>query len=143
MSTFRLLGGAIATAIYTAIPSSEFSDKFPSELIKAVKGTGFDMANIEKLAKAAALGTKAAYESVPGLTPAALKASQHAVRVAYTEAYSVVFLTALGIICALLSRSTDVARKNASKAVLLENEKVTVVPKDVEKLGGAGLDPGE
>lgn len=138
MSTFRLLGGAVATAIYTAVARSEFSTKFPAELVKAVKPTGFDMANIEQLAEAAVLGTKQAFAAVPGINAVVIQASESAVQLAYTKAYDIVYLVGLafgglGIISALLSKSSDRALKNTHKAVLLENEKIRLGGEDIEK----------
>lgn len=135
-STFRLLGGAIATAIYTAILTNQFAAKLPTEIMKVVKGTGFDMTHIRNLIKAAAVDTAAAYKAVPGITPTIIKASDTGVQVAYTQSYQVVYLAALafgvlGLICGVFSKSTDRALKNASKAVLLENE--TFVQVDLEK----------
>ena len=137
MSTFRLLGGAIATAIYTAILTSQFTAKLPAEIVKVVQGTGFNMAHIGNLTKAASIDTAAAYKYVPGITPNITKACEFGVKVAYTQSYRTVYLTALcfgglGIICALFSRSTDLAKKTATKAVLLENERVR--PVDMEKV---------
>ena len=127
MSTFRLLGGGVASAIYTATISSEFADKLPGEIAKAVQPLGFNMADTAALVKAAALSTTKAYAEVPGITPEIIQASDLAVKISYVGAYKVVFLVALafgisGIICAFLSRSTPMSKKNSDKAVLLENE---------------------
>ena len=128
MSTFRLLGGGVASAIYTATITSEFTSKLPEEIVKAVQPLGFNMANIAELIKAAALSTKKAYAEVPGITPEIINASSLAVQISYVRAYKVVFLVALafgigGIICAFLSRSTPMSKKSSDKAVLLENER--------------------
>lgn len=138
MSTFRLLGGAVATAIYTAVATSQFGSKFPATLVKAVEPTGFDMANIGALADAAILGTTKAYAAVPGINAAVIQASGYAVRLAYTDAYKVVYFVGLafgglGIASALASKTPDPALKTTHKAVLLENEKVLQGGENIEK----------
>ena len=140
ISTFRLLGGAIATAIYSAIVTDEFTKLLPAKITQAVASTNFDPTNLPALIEAATLNTAAAYKKVPGITTQILSASELAVKSAYTQAYKIVYYTALAfavlaIISALLCSSTDPAKKTLHKAVLLENEKVkTIVPKETELL---------
>lgn len=136
MSTFRLLGGAIATAIYSSIVDNQFIAKLPSQIREAVADTNFDPANIPLLIKAASANTAAAYAKVPGITTQIISASQFAVKLAYTHAFKVVYYTALGfavlaIISALMVSNTDPAKKNLNKAVMLENEKKKMVPIEV------------
>ncbi|ETN39002.1 uncharacterized protein HMPREF1541_07044 [Cyphellophora europaea CBS 101466] len=128
MSTFRLLGGAVATAIYSSIVDNQFAGKLPTQLRAAVAGTDFDPKNLATLAQAAAINTAAAYKKVPGISDQIVAASQWAVKLAYVEAFKVVYYTALGfallaIGSALLVSNTDPAKKNMDKAVILENEK--------------------
>ena len=133
-STFRLLGGAIATAIYTSIVNNQFSDHLPGQLRQEISGTGFDIANLSDLIEAASVGTAKAYAEVPGITTKIISATESAVKVTYAQAYRVVYLTALGfavlaIVSALLCSSIDPAKKTLDKAVLLENEQTKLVHK--------------
>lgn len=135
MSTFRLLGGSIASAIYTATINSEFAEKLPGQVAKAVKPLGFDMTDIQSLIEAAATNTAKAYAKVPGITPEVVEASTMAVKQSYVDAFKVCFLVAVafgifGSMCALLSRSTPLEKKNAEKAVLLEAEKAAIDVRD-------------
>ena len=128
MSTFRLLGGAVATAIYSSIVNNQFADQLPGQLQSQLVGTGFNNANIPSLMDAASEGTIAAYAKVPGATDRVIAATQWAIKLAYVEAFKVVYLTALGfavlaITGALLVANTDPAKKTMEKAVFLENEK--------------------
>ncbi|KAJ9621393.1 uncharacterized protein PV06_04796 [Exophiala oligosperma] len=142
LSTFRLLGGAVATAIYSSIVDNQFKAKLPSQLTKAIAGLNFDQANLKALMAAAAANTAAAYAKVPGITKQVIAASQHAVKLAYVQAFQVVFYTALGfavlaLVSALLVSNIDPAKKNLDKAVLLENETVKVDSKldpEVQKI---------
>ncbi|KAJ9605914.1 hypothetical protein H2200_009763 [Cladophialophora chaetospira] len=140
ISTFRLLGGSIATAIYSSIVDNQFKGNLPKEISKAISGTGFDSANLRALMQAAAANTAKAYAAVPGITPQIIAASQFAVKLAYVKAFKVVYYTALGfavlaIGSALLLRDIDPAKKNLDKAVVLENEKrKTFIEDEVEKV---------
>lgn len=118
--------------MYSAIVDNQFTDHLPAKIGQAVAGTSFDPANLSALIEAAALNTAAAYAKVSGITSQIATASQYAVKLAYVQAFRIVFLTALGfaalaLISALLCSSTDPAKKNANKAVVLENEKTKTV----------------
>lgn len=122
--TFRLLGGSVATAIYTAITNSTFASHLPGEVARAAPG----FANMSALLKAAATNTAAAYKAVPGITAEVISATQMAVKLSYVQAYRTTYLSALGfgglaIIAAFLTKSTDVGMKNNTRIVRLENEK--------------------
>lgn len=117
---------------------NQFADHLPAQIRKAVAGTNFDQKNLSILIKAASLNTAAAYAKVPGITKQIAVASQYAVKLAYTQAFKVVYYTALGfavlaIISALSIANTDPAKKTLEKAVYLENEKVRAVPKSVDE----------
>ena len=122
--------------MYSSIVGNQFADHLPAQVRKAVAGTNFDQKYLSALIEAASLDTAAAYAKVPGITKQIAVASEYAVKLAYTEAFKVVYYTALGfavlaIISALLIRNTDPAKKTLEKAVYLENEKIRAVPKTV------------
>lgn len=137
MSTFRLIGGAIATAIYTAILTSTFSSKLPGNITELAQEIGFPAENIPKLITAAASNTVTAYKAVPGITANIIAATALRVKITYTQSYRVLYLVAigfgiLGIACAVLTQSTPRSKKNTKKAVILENER-DLLKADLEK----------
>ncbi|EXJ68957.1 uncharacterized protein A1O5_07889 [Cladophialophora psammophila CBS 110553] len=138
LSTFRLLGGAVATAIYSSIVDNQFKENLPGKITDAIAGTGFDSSNLTALIQAAAANTATAYAKVPGITAQIISVSQFAVKLAYMQAYRVVYYTALGfavlaIVSATLVPNVDPAKKTMEKAVLLENEKTRTIVVETEK----------
>ncbi|KAJ9669756.1 hypothetical protein H2201_000141 [Coniosporium apollinis] len=126
--TFRLMGGAIATAIYTAIVNNGFAEHLPGEVLSAVSGLDFPSSNMAALLKAAAVNTAAAYKTVPGISTTVIAATQLAVKKAYVSAFSTTYLAAIAFGClatvaAFFTRDIDPKMKSSSKAVMLENEK--------------------
>jgi hypothetical protein len=140
LSTFRLLGGSVATAIYSSIIDNQFRSNLPGRIAATISGTTFDPANVAVLLKAATANTAAAYAKVPGITAEVLALSQMAVKLAYVQAFKVVYYTALGfavlaIGSALLVRDVDPAKKTLEKAAVLENEKTKMfLEKAVEEV---------
>lgn len=133
ISTFRLLGGAIATAIYSSIVDNQFATRLPDQLRQAVSDANFDMDNLRALVQAAAVNSVSAYAKVPGITSQIIEAARFAVKQAYIRAFRVVYYTALGFAClailsALCISDIDPAKKTYEKAVHLENEKPKTIP---------------
>ncbi|KAG9231277.1 fungal trichothecene efflux pump [Amylocarpus encephaloides] len=125
--TFRLMGGAVATAIYTAILTQKFNDSIVDEIRAVVAQTGLPQSSMNALVAAAKLNTAAAYTKVPGISAAATAASQMAYKLAYVQAFKLVYLVAIGFggiatIAAFCTVSTDKAMKNNTRAVVLKNE---------------------
>jgi hypothetical protein len=125
--TFRLLGGAIATAIYSAILTQTFNDSIVGEVRNAIAKTGFAQSNEAALLAATRLNTPASYARVPGMNTAVRAAAEMACKLAYVDAFKLVFLVAIGFgvaatVAAFFTVSTDVAMKNNKRAVVLRNE---------------------
>lgn len=125
--TFRLLGGAIATAIYSAILSSRFTSALPKFVVQAAESAGLPKASIPALLRATATNTAAAYAKVPGINKAVILAAELAYKLAYVQAFRLVYLVAIGfggvaIIAAFCTKSTPVRLKNNNRAVRLKNE---------------------
>ena len=125
--TFRLLGGAIATAIYSAVLSGRFASTLPAYVRQAAEDSGFPMENLPALLKATATNTAAAYKKVPGITQAVISAAGLAYKLAYVQAFRLVFLIAIGfggaaIVAAFCTKTTPVSLKNNNRAVRLKNE---------------------
>jgi hypothetical protein len=128
--TFRLLGGAVATAIYSAILSSSFSSAISGQLedaISSVSSVTYSESLLQNLITAAATNTEAAFSAVRGATPELVDAALYATKLAHAESFRLVYLIAIGFgglatICAFCTVSTDESRKNSNRAVVLKNE---------------------
>lgn len=69
-STFRLMGGAVATAIYSAILANHFAAKLPAKMAPVIRDYNVPAPVIPELLQAAALNTADAYEALPSsITP--------------------------------------------------------------------------
>lgn len=127
ISTFRLIGGAIATAIYTSIQTSRYAEVLPRWVGSAAASSGFG-GNESALLTAAKANTPAAYAKVPGITNATISAVQYAVKEANSEAYKLVYLVAIAfgavaIAAAFTTKGVDDKTRNSSTAAKLETEK--------------------
>lgn len=125
--TFRLLGGAIATAIYSAILSGQFASSLPGYVQQAARDTNFASSNLPALLKATASNTAAAYRAVPGINQSVIQAAGVAYKLAYVQAFRLVYLVAIGFgaaatVAAFFTKSTPISVKNNNRAVRLQNE---------------------
>jgi len=123
-STSRLLGGAIATAIYTAILNNKYASTVGEKLSQQVSG----FAAMPALVAAAKLNTAAAYAKVPGITPAITASAGLAAKLAWVDSFKLVWYVALGfgalsIMAACCTKSINPDMMNNNRAVVLENEK--------------------
>ena len=130
ISTFRLIGGAIATAIYTSIQSSRFAAVLPGKVTQAAQTSGFS-GSMSALLKAAGTNTAAAYKAVPGISNGTVAAVQLAVKQSNVEGYRVVYLVAIAfgacaIASALSTKGVDERSRSNELAAHLENEKPVV-----------------
>lgn len=128
LSTSRLAGGAIATAIYSSIQTTRFAEVFDGNVIRAAASHGFD-GNNASLIKAAHNNTAPAYELVPGMTGAIQNATKAAIQESYLASFKLVYLVGIAFGCvaiglALISKPIDKAKKTNARAVILENELV-------------------
>ncbi|KFH46494.1 hypothetical protein ACRE_026800 [Hapsidospora chrysogenum ATCC 11550] len=127
--TFRLFGGAVATAIYTAIYSNRFSEALPGRMTAAIEDAGMDVSEglLQELIAAAATNTRAAYGAVTGATPELIDRAVVAARDAYVQGFRLVYLVAiafgvLATIAAACTVSTDRSKKNNDRAVIMKTE---------------------
>lgn len=126
ISTFRLLGGAVATAIYTSIQTNEFTKILPGQVRNAASEAGFT-GSVEALIKAAKVNKPAAYNAVEGISNSTIAAVRHAVLISNSKSYRIVYLVAIAFgcvaICAALSvKSIDKSQRSNAIAAKLENE---------------------
>ncbi|KAF5511964.1 Trichothecene efflux pump TRI12 [Colletotrichum aenigma] len=127
--TFRLFGGAVATAIYTAIYSSRLAEVLPGEMKSAIDASGVDFSEslLAGLVKAAGTNTAAAYGAVAGATPRLTTLAIEATKQSYVAGFRLVYLVAIGFgvaatVASMCTVSTDRAKKNNERAIVLKNE---------------------
>ncbi|OJJ54342.1 hypothetical protein ASPSYDRAFT_94096 [Aspergillus sydowii CBS 593.65] len=126
LCTFRLIGGAIATAIYTAIQTNTYSGIIGDNVRSAASQSGYE-GSISALLAAAETNTDAAYQQIPGITDQVIHAVQAAVKdanaVSYQRVYEIaVVFGGLAILTALTTRDIDKKKKTSETAVQLENQ---------------------
>ncbi|CAI6084068.1 unnamed protein product [Clonostachys chloroleuca] len=127
--TFRLLGGAVATAIYSAILSTKLSQALPGQMTVAIEDSdvSFSSSLLKGLVTAAATNTKAAFSAIEGATPRLVELALYHTKLANVEAFRLVYLVAIGFgglatFCAFCTVSIDSHLKNSSRAIVLKNE---------------------
>jgi hypothetical protein len=125
--TFRLLGGSIATAIYTSIINNDFASELPGQVKAEISGLNFPSSNLPALIAAASKNTAAAYKAVPGISTSVTAAAGLAVKKAYVLAFRTTYLAAIGfgcaaIVAAFFTKDIDRGMKSSARAVKLENE---------------------
>lgn len=84
---------------------------------------------LQLLITAAATNTQAAYEAVRGATPTLVGLAGMATKLAYVEAFKLVYLIAIAFgalakIASFCTVSTDRSLKNSQRAVVMKNEVV-------------------
>lgn len=126
ISTFRLLGGAVAQVIYTTIQSNRFAQVLPGEVTQAAMATNFN-GSMPALLAAATKNTFPAYDAVPGITNSTISAVRVAVKQANANGYKMVFLVAiafgaLAIASACSVKGIDPSQRSNATAARLENE---------------------
>ncbi|KAJ2904407.1 putative trichothecene efflux pump protein [Zalerion maritima] len=130
--TFRLLGGAIATAIYTAILTGRFDSTLTSHMEDAIEASSvpYSSSLLGDLIAAAQTNTAAAYAAVQGATSELASAAALATKYAYVDAFKLVYLVAIAFggaatIAAFCTVSTDRKLKNNQRAITLKNERAS------------------
>lgn len=128
-STFRLMGGAVATAIYSAILANQFASKLPTTMAPVISQYNIPASVAPDLIAAAALNTPDAYAEVPGgVSDSVIAAAGMAVKYAYVDAFRLVYLVALAfgglaIIAASFTKTIPKESKTNQRAIHMENEK--------------------
>ncbi|EEY23513.1 conserved hypothetical protein [Verticillium alfalfae VaMs.102] len=127
--TFRLFGGAVATAIYTAIYTNRFNEVLPGQLTAAIEASDVEFSEglLQSMIKAATLNTRTAYEAVSGATPDLVDRVIEGARESYVQGFSLVYLVAIAFgVCATIAAactvSTDRSKKNNDRAVVMKDE---------------------
>ncbi len=125
-STFRLMGGAVATAIYSAILANTFATKLPVKMASVIAQYDVPNSVAPELIQAAALNTADAYAELD-VSSQVIAASGMAVKYAYVDAFRLVYLIALAfgglaIIAASFTKTIPKEQKTMERAIHMENE---------------------
>lgn len=136
LSTFRLIGGAISTAIYTSIQSNKFASILPGMVLSAVKTSNFT-GPFSQILKAAEVNSAAAYAAVPNITTETIRVTELAVKQAHVKAYALIYLVAIAFGCVAIISATsikgiDESQRTSEVAAHLENDNNRILAKDVE-----------
>jgi hypothetical protein len=121
------MGGAVATAIYSAILANTFAKKLPAKMAPVISEYDLPNSVATDLIQAAALNTADAYAEVPGINSRIIAAASMAVKYAYVDAFKLVYLVALAfgglaIIAAAFTQTIPKERKTMQRAIHMENE---------------------
>ncbi|OAA63312.1 siderophore iron transporter [Niveomyces insectorum RCEF 264] len=108
LGSMRQLIGAVSISIYVAILSNRYPVNFAKDVSAAALGAGLPSGSLEAALAAAANGTAAAFEAVPGMNATIEMAITGGVKNAWSSSFSTVYYSSLSfagvaIICAYLS----------------------------------------
>lgn len=122
--TSRLLAGAVATAIFSNVTNNKYAATLPGSVRSNVAQYNLPTESLTKLIAAARLGTAAAYNAVPGITPAIRAAAALGNKQAYLTGAHLSYQVALafglcGVIAAFFIPSVD-ERKYTKKTVAVQ-----------------------
>ncbi|KAI9743989.1 MAG: hypothetical protein M1818_002723 [Claussenomyces sp. TS43310] len=90
--TARLVGGAIATAIYTTVLSNKVAQVLPANVAQAALVLDFPQQDLGTLIAALLSDSPSALTQVPGATPAVIEAASAAVTNSYVQGFRLIFL---------------------------------------------------
>ncbi len=121
------MGGAVATAIYSAILANRFQERLPATMSTVISEFNIPKSVAPELIQAAALNTADAYAEVPGINDRIIAAAGMAVKYAYVDAFKLVYLVALAfgglaIVAACCTQSIPKEKKTMTRAIHMENE---------------------
>jgi hypothetical protein len=122
--TSRLLAGAVATAIFSNITTNKYTATLPVAVGRNLAPFNLNSATVFRLVTAARLNTAAAYNAIPGITPAIRAAASLGNKQAYLEGAHLSYLVALafglcGVVAAFFIPSVD-KRKYTEKTVAVQ-----------------------
>ncbi|KAF2269119.1 MFS general substrate transporter [Lojkania enalia] len=122
--TSRLLAGAVATAIFSNVTNNKYASTLPGSVQSNVASFNLPSDVLTQLTAAARLGTAAAYNAIPGITPTIQAAATLANKQAYLAGAHLSYQVALafglcGVIAAFFIPSVD-TRKYTKKTVAVQ-----------------------
>ena len=124
--TSRLLAGAVATAIFSNVTNNKYNQSLPAAVLANVRSFNLPTEAFTRLVVAAKANTAAAYQAVPGITPAIRAAATLGNKQAYLEGAHLSYQVALafgllGVICAFFIPSID-ERKYTDRTVAVQSK---------------------
>ncbi|CAI6337454.1 unnamed protein product [Periconia digitata] len=94
ISTFRLIGGAVATSVYVSIYTSRYASNIAPTFQHNIEGLGFQ-GDFQKLLDATETNTSVAYAKISGINQPMIQAATLSVKEAYVGAFKVIYLVAI------------------------------------------------
>lgn len=138
--TSRLLAGAVATAIFSNVTNNKYATSLRPNVLANVSKYNLPTATLSKLLVAAKAGTAAAYQAVPGITPAIRAAATLGNKQAYLQGAHLSYQVALafgllGVICAFFIPTIDDRKYTNRTVAVQQKDREELVEKETE--GGA------
>ena len=117
------MGGAVATAIYSAILSNRFAEELPKQMAPIIANAGISASSAASLLKAAAANTAASWKAalkIPGVSATTIGNAQRIVKLSYVQAFKTVYLVAIAfgvvaIVCAACTKSIPREKKTMER----------------------------
>jgi hypothetical protein len=128
--TARNVGGAVATVIYTAIFTDRLKHYITLDLVTPLAKSGVPPTSL--LGAIAAFTGQGPPTALAGLTPQQLEIGLHGVKISYSHALRIVYLSSIGFgvvgtICSALTKNCDDKLTNQVDIRLNEGAKFTGV----------------
>lgn len=111
-ASIRSATATVCQTIYTVVLSTRLAETIPAEVPKAAIMAGLPSSSVASLLQAFQVGTPAAFEKVPGITPNVLQAASRSYQYASSDAYRTIFLVSIafssvGVLLAFLVPNVD------------------------------------
>jgi hypothetical protein len=88
MGSIRALGGAVAQALYVSVLNTKLNEYIPSYVTPAATGAGLPQSSLPQLFQGITAGS---FTGVPGINNAVIGAVGAALKLAYTDAFKIIF----------------------------------------------------
>ena len=92
MGSIRALGGAVAQALYVSVLTNKLNDYIPAYVVPAATGAGLPASSLPQLFAGITAGS---FTGVPGINNAIIGATGAALKLAYTDAFKMVFYSTI------------------------------------------------
>jgi len=90
--TARTVGGAIATAIYSAVLNNKVNEVLPAKVAEAVVPLGFKPEDLSALITALTSGIPTANMTFPGISPRIISSAAYAIKDSHAEGFKLIYL---------------------------------------------------
>ncbi|CAK7214682.1 hypothetical protein SBRCBS47491_002235 [Sporothrix bragantina] len=135
MGSVKQTIGAVSLSIFVAVLQSRVATNMPKDITTAAVGAGLPSTSVEAAIAAAANGTAAAFDAVPGMNSSIEAAIADGVKTAYASSFKTVYLTslafaAIAVIAAFFTADIDKQMNNYVSRRIGGTVATTDVPKD-------------